>query len=158
MLTIQDIGKGLAGTTLLLAAYILLLTALNGPTHALESLQRNGLFLFPLVILFGAQVSLYSLARRMAKSNASLMAAGGVSAGSMAACCAHHAFDVLPFIGIAGLGALLADYEQVFLGFGILAGLFGLFNMLGMLEKNGICITQKSYSKHLEAQEHGSIL
>ena len=158
MLDAQDIGKGMVALTLLLAAYILLLTVFNGPGHALENLQRNGFLLFPLVILFGAQISLYSLARRTAKANPSMMAAGGVSAGSMAACCAHHALDVLPFMGIAGLAALLAGFEQAFLGLGILAGIFGLFNMLSVLEKNGIRVMQNSYSKQLEAQEHGSIL
>lgn len=137
-MNIMDIGKGLAAMTLLLAAYILLLTTLNGPTHAMESLQRNGFLLFPLTLLFGGQITLYSFAKRMQQNNSHIMASGGMTAGSMAACCAHHALDVIPILGISGLSMILSNYEQAFLGLGILSGLYGMLNLLSVLDKAGL--------------------
>ncbi len=134
-MNIMDIGKGVAAMTLLLAAYIVLLTALNGPEHAMDNLQRNGFLLFPLALLFGGQISLYSFARRMQETNPHVMASCGVSAGSMAACCAHHVLDVIPILGISGLSAVLAGYEQAFLGIGILSGLYGILHLLSVLDR-----------------------
>ncbi len=131
----MDIGKGIAAMTLLLAAYILLLTTLNGPAHALENLQKNGFLLFPLILLFGGQIALYSFARRMQETNPHVMASCGVSAGSMAACCAHHVLDVIPIFGIYGLSMVLARYEQAFLGLGILSGLYGILHLLSILDR-----------------------
>lgn len=40
------------------------------------------------------------------------LAAGGASAGaSMLACCAHHATDVLPFLGLSALSIFLTRYQ-----------------------------------------------
>ncbi|MDP2666670.1 MAG: hypothetical protein Q8P05_04190 [Candidatus Diapherotrites archaeon] len=141
----QDIGIGLLASVLLLAAYLGLLTLLNGEAHALDSLQRNGFLLLPLVGLFGAQMGLYAFAHRVRKANPAMMAAGGVSAGSMAACCAHHVLDLFPLLGMAGIAAALASYEQIFLGFGLLAGAYGLVHMLTVLETHGLLTDALSF-------------
>ncbi len=63
---------------------------------------------------FGVQAGLFSFIRqsfreRRAAATASVATSGGVSAGSMAACCAHHLSDVLPLLGLSGLAAFLAN-------------------------------------------------
>lgn len=53
------------------------------------------------------------LRQRRVSTRASVATSGGVSAGSMAACCAHHLADFLPLLGLSGLAAYLASYQTL---------------------------------------------
>lgn len=90
-----------------------------------------------LIIGFGAQVGLYSLLKKGFRLNltqkkdtkAASGAGGAVSGVSMVACCAHHAVDIAPILGVTGVAVFLTGYQSELLIFGIIANLFALFYM-----------------------------
>ncbi len=57
----------------------------------------------------------------------------------MAACCAHHLSDVLPFLGIAGLSAFLVNYQLFFIIVGVMANVVGITIMLETIQRHGLC-------------------
>lgn len=65
-----------------------------------------------------------------------LVATGGVSAGSMVACCAHHVVDILPIIGLSAAALFLAEYQQFFMMLGVAGNLIGIVYMLEMIRKH----------------------
>ncbi len=95
------------------------------------------IWIVPLIIGFGIQVGLYTYMkmnltykRDLLATKASLTAAGGTSAVSMLACCAHHLTDILPFMGVSVLATFFIDYQKVFLAIGISSNLIGMCIML----------------------------
>src|SRR3972149_4196192 len=61
---------------------------------------------------FGVQVGLFSFIRRAirerrAAATGSVAVSGGISTGSMAACCVHHLGAVLPLLGLSGRAGFL---------------------------------------------------
>ncbi|MDO8687196.1 MAG: hypothetical protein Q7K41_01270, partial [Dehalococcoidales bacterium] len=84
----------LAGTMLLLL-YAGVITLAQGAQHMLEQTAKLWYWLAILAAGFGIQAGLFSFIRqalreRRASATASVAASGGLSAGSMVACCAHH--------------------------------------------------------------------
>ena len=55
----------------------------------------------------------------------------------MLACCAHHASDVLPLIGLSGAALFLTDYRVPFMVLGIATNLVGIVVMLRQMRKHG---------------------
>jgi len=85
-----------------------------------------------LILGFGVQWALFARIRR------GKMVAGGnslVSGTAMVACCAHHAVEVLPFLGLAGAALFLVSYQKELLIFGLAANLAGIGYMLWRLKK-----------------------
>lgn len=63
----------------------------------------------------------------------SKMAAGtstAVSGMAMVACCAHHAVDLLPILGLSAAALFLSEYQEQLLIFGVLANLIRVGMML----------------------------
>ncbi len=63
----------------------------------------------------------------------SKMAAGtstAVSGMAMVACCAHHAVDLLPILGLSAAALFLSEYQEQLLIFGVIANLIGVGMML----------------------------
>lgn len=61
------------------------------------------------------------------------MAAGtstAVSGMAMVACCAHHAVDLLPILGLSAAALFLSEYQEQLLIFGVVANLIGISMML----------------------------
>ncbi|MBI2958270.1 MAG: hypothetical protein HYY32_05440 [Chloroflexi bacterium] len=134
---------GTAGAVLLSLVYFGVVAAAQGSAHALQQAASLWYLLVPLVIGFGVQVGLFSYLRQGARGRrvsgtASVTASGGVSAGSMVACCAHHLSDVLPMWGIAGVAGFLAAYQRVFLLAGVLSNLVGIAVMLEAVQCMGL--------------------
>jgi hypothetical protein len=116
---------GVLGAGLLFLVYLGLVSAANSPAHAIGEFLRLWYWMVPLVAGFGVQVGLFAYARGAAHSGAGahatgLAASGGAGTISMAACCAHHVTDVLPLVGLAGMGLFLSDYQSLFLLVGVL--------------------------------------
>ncbi len=128
----KPITWGVVGTVILMAAFLILLTLLNSFDHALDEFFRLWYWMIPLSAGFGLQIGLFSHVRQMHKSAtvAGVAASGSVSASSMAACCAHHVSDVLPFIGIAGITFFINKYQTVFLMTGFFSSIMGTLMML----------------------------
>jgi hypothetical protein len=127
----KSISIGLVGGLGLLALYFLLLTLANSFRHAVEQFAAQWYWLILLSLGFGVQLGLYSfirfeLRKRAKGATAGLVASGGISTGSMIACCAHHFVDVLPIIGLSAAAVFLTRYQAPFILVGIFTNLVGI--------------------------------
>ncbi|MBI4188460.1 MAG: hypothetical protein HY529_04550 [Chloroflexi bacterium] len=135
---------GVAAGALLLLFYAGIITLAQGAQHMLEQAARLWYWLVALATGFGIQVGLFSFIRwalreRTASATAAVASSGGVSAGSMVACCAHHLADVLPFIGGASLAAFLVQYQTLFIILGVLSNIVGITIMLETIQRYELC-------------------
>src|SRR3990172_7504328 len=121
---------GVGAALLLLLIYVGIITWAQGIEHALVQAASLWYWVAALAGGFGLQAGLFSFIRqslreRRAAATASVAASGGISAGSMVACCAHHLADVLPLLGLSGLATFLASYQVLFIIVGVLANAVG---------------------------------
>ncbi len=135
---------GVGAGALLLLLYAGVITLAQGTQHMLEQTAKLWYWLAILAVGFGIQAGLFSFIRqalreRRASATASVAASGGLSAGSMVACCAHHLSDILPLIGVAGLTVFLVKYQSFFITLGVLSNIVGITIMLETIQRHGLC-------------------
>ncbi|MBI2907383.1 MAG: hypothetical protein HYX92_07000 [Chloroflexi bacterium] len=140
----RHVAIGVGAAALLLLVYVGIVSAAQGLDHALDQAASLWYWMLLLAAGLGAQVGLFSFIRqglreRRAAEAANVAASGGVSAGSMVACCAHHLSDVLPILGLSGVAGFLASYQVFFLIVGILSNAIGITMMLETIQKAGLC-------------------
>lgn len=120
----------LTGTLGLLLFYFLTMRVLAGSWEtAFSQFGKLWYLMLPLSFGFGIQLGLYkSLKEKMAKVNTTKIMATNTTASTvgMIACCAHHAADVLPILGLSAIPALLVSYQIPILAVGI------TFNFIGI--------------------------
>lgn len=142
---------GLGGALLLFGLYFGIVSWAESPRHALEFFWQDRLLVIPILLGFGIQVGLYSaLKLQLYLQNPSIgpaqktssgapaatMGAGGTtSTVAMVACCAHHAADVLPILGLTAAATFLAQYRTVFMAVGLVSNLIGIAVILRTLIK-----------------------
>ncbi|MBI2916967.1 MAG: hypothetical protein HYY01_03150 [Chloroflexi bacterium] len=140
----RHLAVAVAAAALLLAVYLGIITLAQGWSHALGQTLDLWYWVVLLAAGFGTQAGLYSFIRqglresRRVGTTASVAASGGVSTGSMAACCAHHLSDVLPALGLAGVATFLTSYQTVFILAGVLSNLVGITIMLEAIQRHGL--------------------
>ncbi len=139
----RHILVGAGAAVLLLLVYIGIITLAEGIEHALDQTATLWYWVVALAGGFGIQAGLFSFIRqglreRKAAATASVATSGGVSAGSMVACCAHHLTDVLPLLGLAGLATFLANYQVLFIIIGVLCNIVGITIMLETVQRHGL--------------------
>lgn len=136
----RHIAIGFAASVLLFSLYFGAIALAQGLGHALEQTRQLAPWLFGLVAGFGIQAGLFSFIRggRQKAPTVSVAASGGVSAGSMVACCAHHLSDVLPLLGLSGAALFLADYQLFFIVLGLVSNGIGILIMLDVIQRNGL--------------------
>ena len=130
---------GLGAATLLLLIYVGIITLAQGLSHAISQTRLLWYWVLALAAGFGTQAALYFYLRQGMKSKgatASVATSGGVSAGSMAACCAHHLSDVLPLIGMAGLSIFLVRFQVFFIVVGVVSNVVGIIIMLESIQRH----------------------
>lgn len=142
----KPIIVGAIGFLGLLIVYFGILSGFQSFNHALKQFLAMWYWILILATGFGIQLGLYSYIRsnirkRVTGAAAEVTAAGGISTGSMIACCGHHITDVLPIIGLSGAAVFLAKYQLPFILLGIFSNLVGITIMLNIIQKN------KLYSK-----------
>jgi membrane protease YdiL (CAAX protease family) len=142
----KHIAIGFSAALLLAGVYLGIITLAEGFDHALDQTVDLWYWVVGLVGGFGIQAGLFSFIRqelrqRKASATASMATSGGVSTGSMAACCAHHLSDVLPLLGLSGLAAFLASYQLLFIIIGVLSNVVGITIMLETIQRH--CLSQK---------------
>jgi len=98
----------------LLGLYAAIMTILNGWAATVEQFSALWYLMVPLALGFGIQVGLYTkLKAKLREQSKGALAAGGTSAGTaMLACCAHHATDVLPILGLSGASLFLLQFQK----------------------------------------------
>ncbi|MBF8266289.1 MAG: hypothetical protein HW384_2153 [Dehalococcoidia bacterium] len=119
---------GLGAATLLLLIYVGIITLAQGLSHAISQTRLLWYWVLALAAGFGTQAALYFYLRQGMKSKgatASVATSGGVSAGSMAACCAHHLSDVL-----------LVRFQVFFIVVGVVSNVVGIIIMLESIQRH----------------------
>ncbi len=134
---------GAIAAALLFLVYVGLVTWAEGIEHVFTGAPTPWYWIAILTVGFGVQAGLFSFIRhglkqRRKTATASVATSGGVSAVSMAACCAHHLADVLPFIGLAGAATFLTDYQSLFIIVGVLSNAVGITIMLETIQRHGL--------------------
>lgn len=134
---------GLGAALGLAAFYVAVIGLLSGDLqHGVTQVRDDLLLVAPLVAGFGVQAGLFVYTRRVMAARmgqaapAAMGASGvGVSTATMVACCAHHATDVLPFLGIAGLAVFALDYKTPLMLVGIASNAAGIGLMAWRLRR-----------------------
>lgn len=124
----------LAGLGLLLF-YLVVVSIFQDIDFAFLNLRSLWYLIFPLVIGFGTQIGLYTSIKHTAAMTGTVAGTGGVSAGSMVACCSHFLLQIIPLAGISGLTLFLVRYQKLFLGIGILSNVVGITIMINHKKK-----------------------
>jgi len=140
--TIKPLLWGSLGSFLLFGTYFIILTWANSFQHAIQQFILFWPWMSALILGFGFQVGMFSYLHLYKKSfktaagTTTVAATGGVSAGSMIACCLHHAADVLPILGLSAAAVFLSKYQSFFLGLGVVSNLVGITFMLYTMQKH----------------------
>ena len=134
---------GVGAAVLLIIIYLGIIALAQDWAHALEQTGEQWYWVLALTSGFGLQAGLFSFIRqrirqRRAVATGSIAASGGVSAGSMVACCAHHLADVLPFLGLSGVALFLVRYQLFLIIAGVLANIVGVTIMLETIQRHGL--------------------
>lgn len=124
---IKSIFWGALAGIALLGLYFLVMGLGSGSwDYTIRELLRLKFWVAPLILGFGIQVGLFSYLR---SCGAAMATGAGTSSLAMLACCAHHITDVLPVIGLSAATIFLVQYQEWFLGLGILSNLTGIYLM-----------------------------
>lgn len=111
----RSVAAGLVAAFALLGAYLAIITAAQGPEHALGQLATDAVFVGLIAAGFGTQIALFTELRavdRRHRAAAAVTVAGtGTSAAAMLACCAHHLVDLLPLLGLSAGAVFLNAYK-----------------------------------------------
>ncbi len=139
----RHILVGAAAAVLLIIIYAGIIGLAQDWTHVWQQTAELWYWVLALAGGFGIQAGLFSFIRqgireRRAASTASVAASGSVSAGSMAACCAHHLADVLPLLGLSGIAIFLVRYQLFFIIAGVLSNIVGITIMLETIQRHGL--------------------
>ncbi len=156
---------GLIGALVLIGLYLGILSLLQSPTHALEQLSQDWLWVGLVAAGFGTQMGLYTYLRQIIQAmklagadapsrtrdstgimhdGASQVLTGagtGTSTLGMVACCAHHITDVAPLLGLTGASGLsgvvsfLGAYKVLFILSGLAVNLVGILVSLRTMHK-----------------------
>ncbi len=140
---------GLGSGAALILLYLTILSVLQSPSHALEQLAQDRLWVGLVALGFGIQIGLYAYLRliisamQLAGADASArtrdstgimradasqaMTGAGTTSSTvgMIACCAHHLADLAPLValtgatGLSGAVAFLAEWKIPFILFGL---------------------------------------
>ncbi len=138
---LMPIAFGFAGMLALTGIYFGIVSLAESPAHALELFLEDRWIVFPIILGFGIQVTLYVILKKrlfipvadVGPSGVLTGAGGGVSATAMVACCAHHVTDVLPLVGLTAAATFLAEYRLAFMLTGLGTTILGILVMLTIL-------------------------
>ena len=121
---------GLVAGLGLLLFYLGVVSVFQGIDFAFLNLRSLWYLILPLAAGFGTQIGLYASIKYTATLTGTVAGTGGVSAGSMVACCSHFLLNIIPFIGFAGIALILMKYQPLFLGAGIISNIIGISIMV----------------------------
>ena len=139
----KAIKWGFIGGLSLLLLYFAILSIANSFEHAAQQFALMWYWVILLAVGFGVQVGIYSFIRqsmkqKIAGATTEIAASGGVSTGSMIACCAHHLSDVLPIIGLSAAAVFLNKFQTLFIVVGVLSNLIGINMMLKIIQEHNL--------------------
>lgn len=128
---------GLISFFSMLLIYFGISSIASGIEYALFQFGAYWKYILSIATGFGLQMSLYTHVRNFNIScRGQVAASGGMSAGSMVACCLHHVTDFLPIVGSTGGLLLLTYYIEPLLLIGVLSSWTGVVFMISVIQKN----------------------
>ena len=136
-ITHHRLPAGLWGIAGMLGLMLLYVAIVGGASrsfgHVLELLATDWPFVAAIAVGFGVQVGLYAHLRHLALAGSGGTTATGVGTGTstvaMIACCAHHATDIIPILGlsaVAGAAGFLAEWRIPLMSLGVAMNLVGI--------------------------------
>ena len=142
---------GIGGALLLFGLYFGIVSWAESSRHALDYFWQDRWLVIPILLGFGIQVGLYTVLKMglylpevktehilhpSSKAPATTMGAGGTTSTlAMVACCAHHAADVLPILGLTAAASFLAEYRTAFMAVGLISNLIGITVILNTIRR-----------------------
>jgi len=137
----NSILSGMLSGAGLLVFYLAVVSLFQSFEFAVMNLHNFWYLILPLSVGFGIQIGLYASIRHSAILTGTIAGTGGISAGSMLACCSHFLLNIIPIAGISGLAVILVKYQPVFLGMGIVSNILGISLMIKHKKemKGGTC-------------------
>ena len=97
-------------------------------------------FIMPLILGFGIQLGIFRAIHMKTKMRSGMViASGGVSSGSMLACCLHNFTALIPLLGFAGIAAFFAEFQDYIFSISIAVNLFGIFYLWRKYKKIFSC-------------------
>ena len=127
--------------------YLGLLTLVSDWYNATSQFTQYWGWIIALATGLGTQATLFAYIKDQLKgktitaAKSSLAASGGVSAATMAACCAHYLVAFIPTFGLpffSAAAAGLAEYQEEFFFLGVISNIFGIVIMIRTMNKNGL--------------------
>lgn len=133
----------IVGAGFLTLLYFGIVSLAESLQHAVDLFWEDRWFVLPIILGFGVQSALYIALKKQlfipsaqtGPSGAITGTSGGVSTAAMVACCAHHAADVLPVLGLTAAAAFLAEYRIAFMVVGLGMTIVGIGVMGAILVK-----------------------
>jgi len=121
---------GVAAALALLAFYGAVLTLVGGWPFTRDQFAAYWPYVVALATAFGVQVALYALLRRMVHGpcpHGKVVAVSGTaSASAMVSCCAHYLANLLPIVGVAGIRAVIAQFQVQLFWIGLMFSAAGI--------------------------------
>lgn len=128
---------GLAAAMALMLVYVIILSLVQGASHAYSQFMIDKWYILPIDISFGAQVGLYTylhfLVRQTPKAIPTV--SGSASTIAMILCCVHHVADILPIIGLSAASMFFTRYSTEFFISALAINLAGLIVILYLIAK-----------------------
>lgn len=122
---------------LLLAVYSITVSLISGFDFALKQFLIYWYFVVSLAVGFGAQVGIYIYFKNLIRQNGSvrstLIVSGTTSTAAMASCCSHYLVNFLPLIGVAGIAALIGQYQIEFFWLGLSINFLALVYLISKI-------------------------
>ncbi len=135
---------------LMVGIYLGILSALQSPSHAVEQLAIDRVWVGLVALGFGTQIGLYAYLRliihaaKAAGATAVTGAGTGTSTLGMLACCAHHLTDVAPLVGLTGASGLsgaigfFTEWKYAFIALGLVMNAVGIVVILRTIGESRI--------------------
>jgi hypothetical protein len=127
--------------------YLGLLTLVSDWNYASSQFAHYGGWILALAASLGIQATLFSYIRNRLKdktttaAKTSLAGSGGISAASMAVCCAHYLVAFLPAFGLSffsSVAAGLAKYQEELLFLAVISNIFAIVVLIKTMNNNGL--------------------
>jgi hypothetical protein len=141
-----------ASTAVTSSYYGLLVLLMGGTRMANAQFATYGPWMAVLLFGFTIQMTLFLYQRRYSRflntacddQTRQMAASGGVTGTAMLACCAHHLFEILPFLGLGAFGLFFGKYHVQFIELGIASNLVGSLFMLSAIQKHGLYLNSNN--------------
>lgn len=139
---------GVLATLLMVGVYLSILSALQSPSHAVEQLAIDRVWVGLVALGFGTQIGLYTYLRfiihaaKAIGATAVTGAGAGTSTLGMLACCAHHLTDIAPLVGLAGASGLsgaigfFTEWKYAFIALGLVMNATGIIVTMRTIRKS----------------------